>query len=261
MALRLWKKKLPPREVKEMKAKFKTEEGVFDAKTRFALYGFLNKQVIVTVDYPISTGKEADVYRVTTGPLFEKNGRKAAKYAAAKLFRIETANFQRMQDYIFPDPRFEKIKHSKREVVYAWVRKEYKNLLICKEAGVPVPEPYLFDKNVLLMEFIGEEGVPDTTLKDLGSENPEKDCGTLLGYVKKLYKHGFVHADLSEFNVLVHGYPDYKLVLIDLGQGVVIGHPMAEQFLERDVRNIIHYFKRYGVRKDFDETMKWVRGK
>jgi RIO kinase 1 len=143
-------------------------------------------------------------------------------------------------------------------VVYAWAKKEFRNLKICKQARVPVPTPFAFDKNVLLMEFLGEKGMPDSTLKQLGSDNPERDCKILLNYIRRLYKHGFVHSDASEFNVMTHGYPKYKFYFIDLGQGVLIGHPKAKEFLKRDVRNILRYFKGYGVKRDLNETLKWI---
>lgn len=253
--MRLWKKKLPAREDKQMSEADKIETGVFDRKTMMLLYGFLNKGIISSVDYPISTGKEADVFRATTGPKFKKGG----EYTAVKIFRIETANFIHMQDYLFNDPRFEHVRRNKREIINAWCQKEFKNLLLCQEARVPAPKPFLFDKNVLLMEFIGEEGVPDTTLKALGSEAPEKDCETLLGYVRKLYRRGLVHADLSEFNILMHGYPNAVPYVIDVGQAVLLKHPKAEDFLQRDIVNILRYFKKYGVKRDFDKVLDWVK--
>lgn len=256
MALRLWKKKLPRREDKIMKRTLKTEEGVFDSPTLFTLYGFLNKGIISTVDCPVSTGKEADVYRAAAGPNFRGEG----EFVAVKIFRVETSDFIKMQDYMRGDPRFSRVKHSKRETVYAWARKEYRNLALCMEAGVPAPEPYAFSKNVLLMEFIGEKGIPDSTLKSLGTDQPEKDCETLLSYIRKLYGHGFVHADFSEFNILMHGYPEIVPYVIDVGQGVLLAHPMSGEYLERDVRNILHYFKKYGVKKDFGEELKRIKG-
>ena len=253
--MRLWKKKLPSREDKQMSEADKIETGVFDRKTMMLLYGFLNKGIISSVDYPISTGKEADVFRATTGPKFEKQG----AYTAVKIFRIETANFIHMQDYLFNDPRFQHVRRNKRRIIDAWCQKEFKNLLLCKEAKVPAPMPFVFEKNVLLMEFIGEEGVPDSTLKQIGSEAPEKDCDTLLGYIRKLYRKGLVHSDLSEFNILMHGYPDAVPYLIDVGQGVLLGHPMADEFLRRDIMNVLRYFKGYGVKRDADEILEWVK--
>lgn len=255
MASRLWKKKRPPREEKQFKEKGKIEERVFDSSVFHIFYEFLNKGVISSVDYPIATGKESDVYRVTSGKRFAQG----SPYMAAKIFRIETANFIHMQDYLFADPRFSHVRRTKREVISAWCQKEFKNLHICARARVPAPKPFLFSKNILLMEFIGEEGIPDSTLKQIGSENPEKDCETILGYIRRLYRAGLVHADLSEFNVLMHGYPEPVPYLIDLGQAVVLGHPKSEEFLLRDITNTLRYFKHYGVKKDAKEIFEWVK--
>jgi len=240
---------------KRPKREWKTEEGVFDHVTRQTLFEFMNRGYITQVDCPISTGKEADVYRGPAGPKINKG----KGFVAIKIYRVETSDFQLMADYVLADPRFQKVKHSKRHMVYAWARKEYRNLEICQNARVPAPKPYTFSKNVLLMQFLGEEGIPDSTLKNVGSVNPAKDCRTLLGYVRKMYKAGFVHADVSEFNVLVHNYPESKFFIIDVGQGVLRAHPRSEAFLERDVQNVLNYFANLGVNKDFGETMKWVR--
>ncbi len=255
MALRRSKKKLPAREDKMMKEKSKIEEGVFDRAVFMIFYGLLNKGIISSLDYPIATGKESDVYRATSGKRFEDQ----SQYMAAKIFRIETANFIHMQDYLFADPRFSHVRRTKREVIFAWCQKEFKNLQICAQANVPAPKPFFFSKSVLLMEFIGEEGIPDSTLKAVGSEDPEKDCETILGYIRRLYRAGLVHADLSEFNILMHGYPNPVPYLIDCGQGVVLGHPKAKEFLERDIRNVLRYFKHYGVKRDATEILEWVK--
>jgi len=233
----------------------KIETSVFDRKTMMLLYDFLNKGIISSVDYPISTGKEADVFRATTGPRFTKEG----EFTAVKIFRIETANFIHMQDYLFNDPRFEHVRHNKRRIIDAWCQKEFKNLEICAKAKVPAPKPFVFNKNVLLMEFIGEAGVPDTTLKQLRSEAPAEDCEVILGYVRKLYRAGLVHADLSEFNILMHGYPNAVPYLIDVGQGVLLGHPKAEEFLQRDIMNVLRYFKGYGIKKELADVLDWVK--
>jgi RIO kinase 1 len=53
-----------------------------------------------------------------------------------------------------------------------------------------------------------------------------------------------VHSDLSEFNILLYeGEP----IIIDMGQSVLLDHPMSREFLLRDVRNVVKYFKKLGV--------------
>jgi RIO kinase 1 len=50
-----------------------------------------------------------------------------------------------------------------------------------------------------------------------------------------------VHADLSEYNIMI--WKD-KPVVFDVAQSVLTTHPMAEKFLQRDLKNIHRYFKR-----------------
>jgi RIO kinase 1 len=56
-----------------------------------------------------------------------------------------------------------------------------------------------------------------------------------------------VHADLSEFNILIYKNKPY---LIDLGQGVLLKHPRAFDFLRRDIHNILNHFNKYGIDED-----------
>jgi len=75
--------------------------------------------------------------------------------------------------------------------------------------------------------------------------------------MKKLYqKAKLVHADLSEYNIM---YLD-KVYFIDMGQAVTLKHPLAESYLERDIRNVIRFFSKHGVRADFEETVKEIKG-
>lgn len=53
-----------------------------------------------------------------------------------------------------------------------------------------------------------------------------------------------VHADLSEYNLLVH---DEHLYVIDVSQSVEHDHPSAYDFLRNDIRNVEEFFARRGV--------------
>jgi RIO kinase 1 len=56
-----------------------------------------------------------------------------------------------------------------------------------------------------------------------------------------------VHADLSAFNILMYRNKPY---IIDLGQGVLLEHPNALEFLKRDIQNIVTYFRKYNIKAD-----------
>ncbi len=247
MVRRESKRKMPEREQKQTKERYLIESEVFDRPAMMILSDFIKKGVLESVDYPIQKGKEANVFRATT-----PDG-----YAAVKIYRIETSNFLRMADYVNGDPRFGKVKHDKRSLVQAWVAKEFKNLGICAEAGVYAPRPLAFKHNILVMSFIGEDGMPDSTLQAVGSEEPERHCAELLDMIRKLWAKGFVHADVSEFNILMHGMPA-EPYLIDVGQGVLVAHPKAREFLRRDVTNVLHYFAKYGVKRELETELQKI---
>ena len=162
----------------------------------------------------------------------------------------------RKEEYLEGDPRFERIKKGDKDIVRAFARKEFKNLEICKKANVRAPRPIYMLGHVLVMEFLGEEGLPYPTMEAMGLLHGEKDLESILDDIKKMYKAGLVHADLSEYNVLMGDVP----YLIDFGQGVIKRHPNSEKFLERDVSIILKYFSKKGMKKDLKKVLGWIRG-
>ncbi len=246
MAQRLSTKKRPDREVKVTKPERKIETGVFDRHTLLILSKFIKRRVFESLDYPVSTGKEADVFHATT-----VDGRNLA----VKIFRIETSNFRHMDQYLRSDPRFKGITDNKFDVVNAWTRKEFKNLLIMEMAGVKCPHPIISADNVLVMEFLGDQGMAYSTLFQTGSEAPVEDCKAIFDDIKRMYQAGFVHADLSEYNIMMTDKGPY---IIDAGQGVVTKHPKALEFLRRDIDNIVRYFRKYDLGLDTETEYQKV---
>jgi RIO kinase 1 len=215
----------------------KVKGDVFDTRTLMNLYALASKGVIDALGGEISTGKEANLFYAI----------REDQDLAVKIYRITTSNFKAMQDYLHGDPRFGNIKGTKRAVISAWTRKEFRNLKRAEEVGVRVPHPITTRDNILIMELIGNRDSPAPQLRnvDLGPDEAEGVFDKLSEYISLLYnKADLVHADFSEFNVLCCGEP----VVIDMGQSVTLEHPMASKFLARDVANIARYFeKKYGI--------------
>ena len=202
---------------------------VFDEITLLALYKLVHKKWISAIGGSISTGKEANVF------LAEKD----STDIAVKIYRVRTANFTAMGEYIIGDRRFAGIKKSKKDLIFAWSRKEFSNLKRAHRAGLSVPEPYVWDRNILVMEFIGSAGIPSPQLRNVTADKPEEVYREIIRFIEDLYKKaGLIHADLSEFNILYHEKP----YVIDMGQSVTIDHPRAFKFLKRDITNINHFF-------------------
>ncbi|MCW7071836.1 MAG: serine protein kinase RIO [Methanophagales archaeon] len=197
----------------------KTELEVLDTLTLETLYKLSKQGILKALGGPVSSGKEAVVFHAVGGGGAEGE-------LAVKIYKTSTSNFNAMLDYILGDPRFARVKRDRRSVVFAWARKEFKNLKRAFDAGVRVPKPIACEKNVLVMEFVGEgegagtegageegEAVAAPRLRDVPVEVLEREfCGgveelflRVVAAVKILYaKAGLVHADLSEFNILLN---------------------------------------------------------
>lgn len=212
-------------------------ESVFDTRTLLTLHHMFNKRVLEEVNGCVSTGKEANVYWAV-----QPDGTDVA----LKIYRIATFNFKRITQYLEGDPRFKRIPRSRSGLITAWATKEYKNLQRAESAGVRVPKPIMVKRNILAMEFIGEDGLPAPTMQQMQPENPESVRETILQAISKLYhKANLVHSDLSEYNVMLWKGP----VLIDISQAVVLDHPHSNEFFERDIRNILAYFRKFEIPK------------
>lgn len=209
-------------------------EEVFDRSTLMVIYDFMNKGVIDEIHGVVNAGKEARVYWGK-----DPNGIELA----IKIYLTSSAEFKKgMIPYIEGDPRFAHVRRDTRSLIYTWAQKEFKNLQRAKDARVNVPEPLAVEKNVLIMKFIGKDGVRAPLMKETFLEDSEKILEILLIYVEKLYrKAGLVHADLSEYNVMIW---KKSPVIFDVAQSVLIKHPLADKFIRRDLENLHRYFKR-----------------
>ncbi len=212
-------------------------EEVFDRATLMTVYDLMNKGTIDEIHGVVQAGKEARIY-------WGKDSE--GKELAIKIYLTTSAEFKKgMLPYIEGDPRFAHVRRDTRSLIYAWAQKEFKNLRRAREAGVNVPEPVAVQKNVLVMEFVGKNGVRAPLLKETTLKDPKRIFRLLLTYLRRLYrKGGLVHADLSEYNIMVWRR---RPMIFDVAQAVLIEHPMADSFLRRDLENLHKYFKRLEI--------------
>ncbi|MGC9517209.1 MAG: serine protein kinase RIO [Methanomicrobiales archaeon] len=211
---------------------------VFDKQTLETLYKLAKMGYINQLNGAISTGKEANVFKG-----IDDQG----NYVAVKIYRITTSDFKKMKDYIQGDPRFKVRTSNKRQLVTAWVNKEYRNLKRAYDVGINVPKPIVAKNNVLIMEFIGDDqGYPALPMQEVELSEPEKIFNEVIDSIKKLYNDAkLVHGDLSGFNILIN---KDSPVIIDISQGMVLDHPLANDLLNRDIENIVRDFKKMGIK-------------
>jgi len=228
----------------------KSCDSVFDKQNLLRIYKLFSDGVIDQFEFPISTGKEGVVFSATT----PDKGR-----VAVKIYRTSTSSFRDMAKYVQGDPRFKGITTNRRKLILAWAGKEYRNLQRLRDAGVRVPRPIAHHQNIVVMEYIGTEEGPAREMRVVDIENPESVARKIFDYMKLAYqKAELVHGDLSEYNVLMLGQ---EPVIIDVGQTVLLEHPMAEEFLVRDVTNLARFFRRQGIAIDIEEELKEIRGR
>jgi len=213
-------------------------EEVFDRRTIMTILKILNTGRLKEITGVVKSGKESRVYHG-----LDKEGGEVA----VKIFLTTSAIFRQGRlKYFRGDPRFNNLPHDTASLVDQWALKEFWNLKLADEAGIAVPSPLYHEKNVVLLRFIGKNGVSAPLLKDVSLQAPRGWYLKIVEMLKKLHdKAKLVHGDISEYNIMIpNGYP----VIIDFGQAVQLEHPEAEVFLERDVQNINHYFESLGVR-------------
>jgi len=219
-------------------------EAVFDKPSLMALYKLSKKGAFSELKSIVSTGKESSLFL----------GKKGKKDVAVKIFLQETTDFRNMTKYVAGDPRFGAWKN-RRQLVQMWAQKEFKNLSRVEKV-IRCPKPIAVEGNVLVMSFLGDNGRPAPRLRDVRPKDPQRYFDETVGYMKRMYGERLVHADLSEYNLLDYkGHP----YIIDMATGVLLDHPSALEFLERDAKNVVNYFKKQGVVADYDEVMKSIR--
>jgi RIO kinase 1 len=223
--------------LKKSSEDYQVVEEVFDMPTMMVITKMVNEGIIRSVQSHFAAGKESKLY-IAEAP--------DGTPLAAKIYLTVSAEFKKRMQYIAGDPRFSDIKKDTRSFIYAWARKEFKNLQAAHRAGVRVPAPIAVEKNVLIMEFIGDEqGNVATPLANL-DEVTAADYEEVIRQMAILYqKANLVHADLSEYNIFKS--PRGEIMLFDFGSAVDVRHPNSKQFLVRDVQNVNRFFIKRGV--------------
>lgn len=221
------------------KADRATSEQVLDPRTRMILFKLLSRGLITEINGCVSTGKEANVYYAAS-----PNGD-----CALKVYKTSILVFKDRDKYVTGEFRFRQgyARHNPRKMIQVWAEKEMRNLNRIFVAGLPCPKPFLLRGHVLVMEFIGKNGWPSPKLKDvLLSENKARELYLECVHILRKLYHSckLVHADLSEYNLLLH---EGHLCIIDVSQSVEHNHPQALEFLRKDCANVTEFFRKNKV--------------
>jgi len=209
-----------------------------------AMNALVKANVIEALGKPLGVGKESDVFDALT-----PNGRRVA-VKFHRLGRISFRQTRRLRGYIADRRHISWLYQSRLAA-----EREFEALKMVYPQGVSVPEPIGHNRHVVVMGFI--EGAELYRVPEV--PNPDEVLDEILENVRIAYrKAGVIHADLSEFNVVLN--PDFHILIIDWPQFVTVDHPNAEVLLKRDVKNILTFFrKRFNVKRDINEALESIK--
>ncbi len=228
--------------VNRSRAEWKTYGNVFDKFTINILHKLSGQGYFEELESAIAMGKEANVFTAR---------KKDGSLVIVKIYRLENCHFNKMCEYIKQDSRYVSLRKNKRDIIFNWVQREYRNLMIAREV-IQVPTPIAFKNNVVVMSLIGKE-IPALQLKNKAPADPKAFLSTIINNIKLLWKKGIVHGDLSAFNILID---NEKPIFIDFSQSTTTKSGNAEDLLRRDLNNIRIFFEKLNMTLDVDKTMK-----
>ncbi|KAK3936378.1 hypothetical protein QBC46DRAFT_241499, partial [Diplogelasinospora grovesii] len=209
-----------------------------------ALHTYSSKKVVYSVGSRIGVGKESDIMIVADD---------SGKQLVLKIHRLGRISFRSVKnnrDYL-----------KKGKAAGSWMylsrlsaMKEYAFMQALKDEGFPVPDPIGQSRHTIVMSFI-DNALPLRQVSEV--PDPAGLYADLIGLILRLAKHGLIHGDFNEFNLMIKEERIKKTekeeeketlvitpILIDFPQMVSMDHPNAEMYFDRDVNCIKIFFER-----------------
>ncbi|KAI1874756.1 uncharacterized protein JN550_002185 [Neoarthrinium moseri] len=213
-----------------------------------ALHTYAAQDAVYSVGNRIGVGKESDIMVVADN---------AGVQRVLKIHRLGRISFRTVRanrDYL---------RKSRQGQGGTWMylsrlaaMKEYAFMKALRDEGFVVPEPIAQNRHTILMALV--DAFPLRQISEVG--DPAALYAELIGIILRLAKHGLIHGDFNEFNILLkeertpaneaEDGPDAEEqirvtpVLIDFPQMVSTEHPNAEFYFDRDVACIKRFFER-----------------
>lgn len=210
----------------------------FDAYDLLALSDLVKRGTVKAFGERIGVGKESVVYEALgethLAVKFHRQGRTSFKH------------IRRLRDHL--------TDQTKVPWIYAAALAARHEFAIMEKLYpiVSIPRPFAVSRHVLAMEFVNGPALNRITLSD-----PENGLNMILGEVAAAWGLGVIHADLSEFNVMVD---ESGPKIIDWPQAVEVTHPHAQELLERDLVNVLRFFERkYRIEMPLERALSRVR--
>ncbi len=214
----------------------------FEAYYILALKAFVERGSVSAIGEFIGVGKESRVYSAVGGMTnreviikFHTEGQMSFKKVRIKREHLED---RKHISWLYASRLAAKREYDALKLLYP---------------KVAVPEPIDHNRNAIVMAVLKGQALAHTKVDD-----PEWYLDQILAQVKITAQLGFIHCDLSEFNIFVN---PHGCEIIDWPQYATFSHPNAKELLYRDVDNVLTFFKKkYRINKDIEEVLKSIMG-
>ena len=201
-----------------------------DVKMRLSYKGYevlafqnlYKRGIIDDLRGPVGEGKEAYFYRGIT----PEGG-----LVGVKIYRISQRKFRKVKRYREVDEKF-------RPLISGEMAKREYDTLEDLRPHVDVPKPIALSRNMLVMERF--DGV---RLFKVDLEDPEKIFERIINNVIEAGVRGYVHGDLSPYNIL-YNRDTQEIRIIDRPQAIRVGSKGRKVRLYEDLKHIVERFNR-----------------
>lgn len=220
----------------------------FPAYDLLSLHHFVEHNSLMAIGERIGVGKESVVYAAQGQNDAEIGGGDVP--LAVKFHRQGRTSFKhirRLRDHLSHRPRV--------PWLYAASLAAGREFSVMQRLypAVSIPRPIARSRHALAMEYL--EG---PLLSRVSLEDPEAALDLILDQVTAALKLGIVHADLSEFNIII---APSGPCFIDWPQAVETDRPHARELLERDLANVLRFFRRkYGLEMTLHRALQRMEG-
>ncbi|KAK4166612.1 putative Serine/threonine-protein kinase RIO2 [Cladorrhinum sp. PSN259] len=204
-----------------------------------ALHTHAQKKAVYSVGSRVGVGKESDIMIVAD----DKGDQLILKIH--RLGRISFRTVKTNRDYLKNKPSASWMYLSRLAAM-----KEYAFMTALKEEGFPVPTPIAQSRHTIVMSLIDAPPLRQIT----SVPDPASLYADLIALLLRFAKHGLIHGDYNEFNILIRedvttaddGTESVTLapVVIDFPQMISMEHANAEMYFDRDVECIKRVFAR-----------------
>jgi len=206
-----------------------------------ALKALVEKGIISQIGPEIGAGKESNIRLVINDE---------GKQFLIKLHRLGKLDFRltkRSREYIAEKRHISPLYESRLSA-----EREFKALTDLYNSGVSVPKAIAQNRHIVTLEIVKGEDLYKIKKSEFTSENEVISLfENILHEVQQAVKCGYIHGDLSEYNIRMNedNYP----VLFDWPQYIKTEAMNARDVLRRDIENILSYFKKkFKVRINLD---------